>query len=399
MPTHRCRDARTRIPTISDFPMTPQRTSQAHLPPPPAKLHIWQITAVQDVFWIGLAVSAVWFSYYLRSIFTPVLIGLVLAYVFNPLITHAYERWHVPRPLTITVLLGALLATAIGFIAWLGPVVVDQVVTLAQRFPGYIQGLAARYDFNSSDVANQLSALATSIQQDPISIFQTIFTGTSQAFGFIGTFIGATTYVIASLALIPIYFFFFAWSFPPLLRQVESYLPASQRQQILNISQDMNRAVAGFFRGRLLIAVFMAITFAVGWLLVDVPYWFLLGIGAGVLSIIPYAASIAWISALLLKYLDVTTTQNAPGFDWMTVIVWPTLVYAVVQLIEGWILTPWVQSDSTDLSPVSVLIVVFIGGAVGGLFGLILAIPIAACLKIFAVKILLPRLEQWAGSS
>ena len=117
------------------------------------------------------------------------------------------------------------------------------------------------------------------------------------------------------------------------------------------------------------------------------------------LSIIPYAASVAWIIALLLKYLDVTTGQNAAGFDWMVVIIWPTLVYGVVQLIEGWILTPWVQSDSTNLSPVSVLIVVFIGGAIGGLYGLILAVPAAACLKIFAVRILLPRLEQWASNS
>ena len=379
--------------------MTPQRFPQPHKPPSPANPHLWQITAVQDLFWIILAVSVLWFVYYLRSIFTPVLIGLVLAYVFNPLITHAHERWHVPRLLTIILLLGVLLVAGIGFTGWLGPIVVDQVVTLAQKFPTYVQRLTSRYNLYFGSIAEQLNILANNVQQDPISIFQTIFTGASEAFGFIGTFIGMTTYVIVSMALIPFYFFFFAWSFPPLLRQVESYLPASHRQQILDLSQDMNKAVAGFFRGRLFVAVCMAVMFAVGWLLVDVPYWFLLGIGGGVLSIIPYAASVAWIVALLLKYLDVTTAQNAAGFDWMAILVWPTVVYGVVQLIEGWILTPWVQSDSTNLSPVTVLIVVFIGGAVGGVYGLILAIPIAACLKIFAMKILLPRLEQWAGSS
>ena len=379
--------------------MTTQRSPQAYSQPFPTNLHLWQITAVQDLFWIGLVVSTVWFGYYLRSIFIPVLIGLVLAYVFNPLITYAHEHWHIPRSLTIAVLLSVLLSMTVGFTAWLGPVVVNQVVTLAQKLPGYTRNLTNNYNFNFGSFADQLSSLADRIQQDPISIFQTLFTGASEAFGFLGTFLGATTYVIVSIALIPIYFFFFAWSFPPLLRQVKNYLPTSQRQQILDISQDMNKAVAGFFRGRLLIAVLMAGMLAVGWLLTDVPYWFLLGIGAGMLSIIPYAASVAWIIALLLKYLDVTTGQNAAGFDWMVVIIWPTLVYGVVQLIEGWILTPWVQSDSTNLSPVSVLIVVFIGGAIGGLYGLILAVPAAACLKIFAVRILLPRLEQWASSS
>ncbi|MGE0822074.1 MAG: AI-2E family transporter [Candidatus Binatia bacterium] len=379
--------------------MASQRTSPPTQSPSAANLHLWQIKAVQDLFWIGLGIVAVWFGYYLRSIFTPVLIALVLAYVFNPLITYAHERWHVPRSFTIVALLGALLFTAVGFAAWLGPIVINQAVTLAQKLPGYIQSLANRYDLNVGSVTDQVNTVASRVQQDPISVLQTIFTGAGEAFGFIGTFIGTTTYMIVSLALIPIYFFFFAWSFPPLLRQIESYLPASQRAQILDIGQDMDKAVAGFFRGRFVVAVCMAIMFAVGWLLVGVPYWFLLGLLAGVLSIIPYAAGVAWILALLLKYLDVTTGQNATGLDWMAVLVWPTLVYGIVQFIEGWLLTPWVQSDSTNLSAVTVLIVVFIGGAIAGLYGLILAIPIAACLKIFAVKILLPRLEQWAGSS
>lgn len=354
---------------------------------------------MQDLFWIGLAVLAIWFGYYLRSIFTPVLIGLILAYIFNPVISYARNHWGLPRPVTISVLISLLMITAIGFMAWLGPVIIEQIVTLAQRLPGYVRSLAIRYDLNLVNVADQVSALASRVQDDPISILQTIFTGTSQAFGFIGTFIGAATYVGISFALIPIYFFFFAWSWLPLTQQMENYLPASQRKKILQISQKMNKAVAGFLRGRLLIALFMAVMFAVGWLLADVPYWFLLGVSAGILSIIPYAAGAAWLAAMLLKYLDVTTGQNTAGFDWMAVVGWPSLVYVVVQIIEGWILTPWVQSDSTDLSPVTVLIVVFIGGALGGLYGLILAIPIAACLKIFAVEILLPRLEQWASKS
>lgn len=200
--------------------MTLQRSPRADPPTSQANLHIWEITAVQDLFWIGLAVLAIWFGYYLRSIFTPVLIGLILAYIFNPVISYARNRWGLPRLFTIIVLISLMMITTIGFMAWLG-----------------------------------------------------------------------------------------------------------------------------------------------------------------------------------LKYLDVTTGQNAAGLDWMAIVGWPSIVYVVVQIIEGWILTPWVQSDSTDLSPVTVLIVVFIGGALGGLYGLILAIPIAACLKIFAVEILLPRLEQWASKS
>jgi predicted PurR-regulated permease PerM len=83
----------------------------------------------------------------------------------------------------------------------------------------------------------------------------------------------------------------------------------------------------------------------------------------------------------------------------MTVVVWPSLAYLVVQFIESWLLTPWVQSQSMDMHAVTVLIVVFIGGALGGFYGLLLAIPIAACLKILVQELLLPRLIRNAAET
>ena len=69
----------------------------------------------------------------------------------------------------------------------------------------------------------------------------------------------------------------------------------------------------------------------------------------------------------------------------------------MVQFIEGWFLTPWIQSRSTDLSAVTILVTLFVGGAVGGLYGLLLAIPIMACIKIFFIEFILPELERWAN--
>ena len=115
----------------------------------------------------------------------------------------------------------------------------------------------------------------------------------------------------------------------------------------------------------------------------------------GILTIIPYASLIGWPLAIALKYLDVLSS-NAGGFDLMTIVIWPSLAYLLVQFIESWLLTPWVQSQSMDMNAVTVLIVVFIGGALGGFYGLLLAIPIAACLKILAQELVLPRLARTA---
>ena len=74
---------------------------------------------------------------------------------------------------------------------------------------------------------------------------------------------------------------------------------------------------------------------------------------------------------------------------------WPSVAYLVGQFIENWILTPWLQRHSTDMSAVTILLVVFIGGAVGGLFGLIFAIPVAACIKIAVEEFVQPRWQRW----
>ena len=82
--------------------------------------------------------------------------------------------------------------------------------------------------------------------------------------------------------------------------------------------------------------------------------------------------------------------------EWLSVLVWPSVAYLAVQFIESWVLTPWIQSQSTDMSAVTVLIVVFIGGAIGGVYGLLLAIPVVACIKILIQDLVLSRIERWA---
>lgn len=71
--------------------MMSHRNQKSASSPSAADRHVWQIPAVRDLFWIGLVIALLWFGYYLRSVFLPVLIGLGLAYGFNPLISYAQE--------------------------------------------------------------------------------------------------------------------------------------------------------------------------------------------------------------------------------------------------------------------------------------------------------------------
>lgn len=365
--------------------------------PAPADRHLWQITPIRDLLWGGGLLALLWFGYYLRGVFTPVLIALLLAYLFNPLIRRAEARWHIPRPVSISIILFLSAVLTLGLITWLGPLLAEQVQSFAERVPGYIQSIAQRYHVRLGDFSEHLSTIATSLREDPLSILRPIFSGTGQAFGVLGTVIGTTTDVVIAFVLIPIYFFFFAWRFDHSLERLKRYIPFAYRTRVRHIVTRMDQAVSGFFRGRLTIALASAVLYSLGWALTGIRYWFLLGLVTGILTIIPYASLIGWPLAVLLKYLDVLSAQNGT-FDLMTVVVWPSLAYLLVQFIESWLLTPWVQSQSMDMSAVTVLIVVFIGGTLGGFYGLLLAIPIAACLKILGEELVLPQLARRAAT-
>ncbi len=381
--------------------MIPDETSrlpeqeQPHTPV--AERHLWEITPVRDLLWLGGILFLLWFGYYLRGVFTPVLIALLLAYLVNPVIRRAESGWHVPRPVTISVVLFVSALMLGGLVTWLGPLLAEQVQSFAERVPGYLQSIAKQYHVTLGDFSEPLSTIATNLRDDPLSILKPIFSGTGQAFGVLGAVIGTTADVTLALVLIPIYFFFFAWQFDSALAQLRRYIPANYRPRARHIVRRMDHAVSGFFRGRLTIALASAVLYSAGWALTGIRYWFLLGLITGILTIIPYASLIGWPLAILLKYLDGFSSETG-SFDLMTIVVWPSVAYLVVQFIESWLLTPWVQSQSMEMNAVTVLIVVFIGGALGGFYGLLLAIPLAACIKILVQELVLPRLERSAAA-
>ncbi len=379
--------------------------AEPRTPGPRVGPHLWQIRWVRDLAIVTLVAFLLWFGFYLRGIFTPVLIALFLAYLFDPLITWAEQRHGMPRPLTITILLFLLALLLAGLGVWLGPIIGHETEQLIDNVPGYVESLAERLkehtDLDPAGLRATLDARIAAFREDPAEhLSQTVhwlFAGTGNVASFIQTVVGAVTYVGLMLILIPFYFFFFAWHFGPMVRNVRQYIPAGSRDRALHIIDRMDTVVAAYFRDRVVIALIMAALFSVGWWICGVPYALLLGLAAGALSLIPYVGGIVWPIAVLMAYLNATSGPEAAGFDWLDVVIWPSLVFAVVQFFEGWILTPWIQGKSMEMSPVTILIVLFIGGAVGGLYGLILCIPIAACIKIIAVEVILPRLKTWAA--
>ncbi len=183
--------------------------------------------------------------------------------------------------------------------------------------------------------------------------------------------------VVAGLALIPIYAFYFLLEKRSIERQWTDYLPVSDsrfKDELVWLLRNINDALIVFFRGQVLVALCDGVMYSVGFLIVGLPYALLLGLVATVLTIVPFlGAIVTCVSALLIAIIQFG--------DWTHPLL-VLLVFVTVQTIEGWIIQPKIIGDRVGLHPVSIIIALLVGATLlGGILGGLLAIPTTAVIR------------------
>ena len=183
-----------------------------------------------------------------------------------------------------------------------------------------------------------------------------------------------------SWAVLPVYLVFFLLARERKLDGLGDYLPflkPDTRKDAVFLATEFVNIIVVFFRGQLLIALLQGILFALGFALVGLKFGLVLGLLLGLLNIIPYLGSIIGLGiALPLAYFQ----QDGGLFTLGGVLV----VFTLVQLIEGYFLTPRIMGDRTGLHPMAIIVAVFFwGSALSGILGMILAIPLTAFGVVF----------------
>ncbi len=181
-------------------------------------------------------------------------------------------------------------------------------------------------------------------------------------------------------AVVPVYLAFFLMAKPFEINQVGEFLPFLKRetkQDVIYLLDQFIGILLTFFRGQIIIALAQGVLFAAGFALVGLPYGIVIGMTLGLLNIVPYLGSIAGLSvALPLAYFS--------GGGGLTRTFLVLLVFAAVQTIEGYLLTPKIMGDRTGLHPALIIFAVFFWGvALGGIIGMMLAIPLTAFAVVF----------------
>lgn len=343
--------------------------------------HLWEINWVRDLFWLGLLTIGLGLAWWLRSIFGPVLLAAFLAYLINPVILWCRARWNWSRRTAVSVVVGSLAFLAVVAILVIIPLAIGQASQLVEELPDYLDKLASDTGISNQAIFSQLQQQGQKIAHDPMSLLPYLWQGTTTTVGVVYDVISATAALAIGIVLLPVCFAYFTWKWPEMTAATMELIPERHQDAATVIFGKMDHVVGGYFRVRLLIALIMGTMYSIGWGFAGVPYWFLVGMMGGLLGIIPYAAGLAWFSAMLFAYLDLPNGFSGPA-SVAYVFLWPTLVYAIVQASDDWLLTPFLQGRNLNLSLVTIILCVLVGGSVAGLFGMMFAVPAFACVRV-----------------
>jgi predicted PurR-regulated permease PerM len=357
-------------------------------------------TAVRWVRFLALLVALAllgWLVVDLRPVLTPILVALAIAYMCNPLVSRL-QRWGVSRLQSTVGLyaIGLCVLLVLGF--YLTVKTIEQVYELRANVGGYVNAvrmwLAAHNAATQPAGATQpatLPQLAWWREFGPVLEQHGVAWANSVLEALIGVFSSLLNWV-SIFILIPLYTFFFLWRFDDLVRTVRDHLPAKSRAGTIHVVTIIDRAIAGFFRGRLLVCLVVGLVAAIGWTLVGVPYSLPLGAMAGLLNLVPFLSLLVLPPALVSSYFGACHA----GEDWKIPVLLAAGVYFAVQALESFIITPYVLSKSSGLHPITTVVALMIGANCAGLAGMLLAIPIASTLKVLGAEFVLPELRRLA---
>lgn len=333
----------------------------------------------------------IWFSvialvvvcYVVSDSLFPLFVALGLAYACNPL-ADVLERRGVSRTLTACALLTVIVGLLALFIGLLIPAVVHQaqdffhdLPDLASKAMERATALANRFNITLPANPNEVIDRLRDVSQDASAQTLTpVVTAArhlvTRAAGFLITFL--------DLLIIPIFFFYSLRDFHRAKRYVVGLIPPRRRAQARVLFHRFDRVLSGYIHGQLLVACLLAVAYGVGLPILGVRFGLFIGILAGFLNVVPYLGQFTGISlSLLMALVDFSGGGQLVGI---------CVLFGTVGFIESHFVTPKVVGGKVGLSPLWSIIALIVGGRLAGILGMIVAVPVAGCLKVVLEEVL-----------
>jgi predicted PurR-regulated permease PerM len=201
-------------------------------------------------------------------------------------------------------------------------------------------------------------------------------------FGAVGALFGIVTYML--------YLIFLMLDYEQVSDGWKQYVPLKYKDFVLQLVDDLEEGMNGYFRAQTNIVIVVGILFAVGFKMIGLPFGVLLGISLGLMNYVPYLQLVGLIPAVALAGLHALETDS--NF-WM-ILGFVLLVFVVVQLAQDVYLTPKFMGDFSGFNPAIILLSLSIWGSLLGMIGLIIAIPLTSLLVSYYRKYIIKKAPQ-----
>ncbi|MBL0209410.1 MAG: AI-2E family transporter [Holophagaceae bacterium] len=321
---------------------------------------------------LGLIV-ALWL---LRQALMPFFVAMVLAYLLGPLVERLARR--VRRSFAVVFVLFASLASVAAVLVLSVPFLSAQFDRFNASLPHWQELLMKKlgpiiqaHPAWVEKVRNLLETL------DPAAALKGLLQAGSGLLGFVLTAV--------TLILVPLILYHLLLDGPRMIASLESLVPPRFRGRANGMVSEIHLRLGGFIRGQIAVAFTMALLQGLALSIMGVPYGWILGVLAGLFTVIPYSSYLVGLApALVLEML-----QGASGARLGGVV----LVFAAVQAVEGLYLTPVWVGRASKLHPLEVLLALVAFGHWFGLLGLLFAVPLMVTVKV-VFRVLLEDYRQ-----
>ncbi|KYG31895.1 AI-2E family transporter [Alkalihalobacillus trypoxylicola] len=320
----------------------------------------------------------------IKAISLPLLLAVLITYLFHPLVEGLHE-YGLSRGLAVLFMF-LFLITVSGFILFLGlPFIVEQ-----------IQGALKQIPQQMNDIENWLMGIEAQLNHLPAPLHehadqwikQLQVYGTKGLDQVEGVLINVLKKSL-SFVVIPFIVFYLLKDYHMVQKAAWYMTPKKWRLSLQRYIKDVDHSIGNYIRGQLLVSFCVFVLATIGLWILGVPYAVLLGLFIGAVDIIPYFGPIIGaIPAVLFAFMNSFQTG-----------IFTIIVLFVIQQIEGNILSPLIVGRTLHMHPIFIIFALLIGVEAGGLFGLLLAVPILAVIKVTLWHIRLHFLKKNQGNS
>ncbi len=342
----------------------------------------------QWFLWLGLAAALAWLVFTLRGVLGPVFFAFLIAYMLDPLVdrieaSRLLRGRRIARAIGIALLLtGVFIVTAVGFFV-IVPLVYEEVASFVGRLPSLVARARAEWEPILAEYGLELpKSVREAFEAAHLDLQSVLAKSYTPATVLLKSLLGGTASAVASLVaalMVPVFAFYLLYDFDLIVARLADLVPPRHRGETYSFFREVDAVLGQFFRGQFTVMAILAVLYSVGYGAIGVPLALPIGIMAGFLSFIPYVGSTLALAAALLMTL----------LDWQgwTQVVWVLGVHAVIQGLEGFVVTPKIMGDTVGISPIAVLFALLVGAELLGFTGVLLAVPAAAVLKILFQRI------------